>query len=160
MQNYKIVSRLGEGTYSEVMRAIHVPSGRAFAIKCIKKSYKTLEEVNSLAEIRALRKMRGHPHIVQLQEILYANQRLALVLELLEMNLYEAIKDRRSYLSESKILNWMFELLQALEYMHRNGIFHRDVKPENLLLLGDELKLADLGSCGSTETNRPLTEVR
>ena len=73
--------------------------------------------------------------------------RLALVFELMEMNLYEAIKGRTNYLPEQRVKYYIYQLLKAIEHMHRNGIFHRDIKPENILLNGDLVKLADLGSC-------------
>ena len=47
----------------------------------------------------------------------------------MEMNLYEAIKGRQSYLSEQKVKYYFFQLMKAIEHMHRNGIFHRDIKP-------------------------------
>ena len=65
----------------------------------------------------------------------------------MEMNLYEAIKDRKNYLPEKRVKKWIYQVLKALDYMHRNGIFHRDIKPENILLRDDQVKLADLGSC-------------
>lgn len=124
----------------------------------MKRTFQSLEDVNKLQEIRALRILRGHPHIVQLREVLFDDKRLAIVFELLEMNLYEAIKDRHSFLPEWRVTKWMHELLQAIDYMHKHGIFHRDVKPENLLLIEDVLKLADLGSCCSISNKPPLTE--
>lgn len=124
--------------------------------------------------------------------------RLALVFELMEMNLYEAIKGRTTYLPESRVKFYMYQLLKAIEHMHRNGIFHRDIKPyvktdrhfflpcvlsfslnswcnqlhcffiptvvvllvtsENILLSGDTIKLADLGSCRGLYSKPPLTE--
>ena len=45
------------------------------------------------------------------------------------MNLYEAIKGRKSYLPESKVKNWIYQLIVAIEHMHSKGIFHRDIKP-------------------------------
>lgn len=55
--------------------------------------------------------------------------RLALVFELMEMNLYEAIKGRTNYLPEQRVKFYIYQLLKAIEHMHRNGIFHRDIKP-------------------------------
>ena len=76
----------------------------------------------------------------------------------MEMNLYEAIKDRKKFLPEKKAKSWIFQTLKALEFMHRNGIFHRDIKPENILLCNNQIKLADLGSCKGMYSKPPFTE--
>ena len=158
MQNYRILSKKGEGTFSEVMRAVNLKSQKQYAIKCMKRRLSSIDEVNRLFEIQALRKLAGHPHIVQLYEVLFEDRRLAIVFELMDMNLYEAIKDRKQYLPESRVRKWMYQLFVALEYMHSNFLFHRDVKPENLLVVGEVLKLADLGSCCPSNSNQPFTE--
>ena len=76
----------------------------------------------------------------------------------MDMNLYEAIKDRKKYLSERKAKSWIYQTLKALDFMHRNGIFHRDIKPENILIRNDQIKLADLGSCKGIYSKPPFTE--
>lgn len=160
MHKYRLVSKKGEGTFSEVLKAQSIKTGKSYAIKCMKNHFDSVEQVNNLREIQALRRLAAHPNMIKLHEVLYDEPtgRLALVFELMEMNLYEAIKGRRHYLPELKVKQWMFEVLKALDYMHRNGIFHRDVKPENLLLLDDEIKLADLGSCRGIYSKQPFTE--
>ena len=55
--------------------------------------------------------------------------RLALVFELMERNMYENIKDRKTYLPPQKIKNYVFQLLKSIDHMHKLGIFHRDIKP-------------------------------
>jgi renal tumor antigen len=47
----------------------------------------------------------------------------------MECNLYEHIKGRKAQLKGDKIRHYMFQLLKALDHMHSNGIFHRDIKP-------------------------------
>ena len=76
----------------------------------------------------------------------------------MDMNLYEAIKDRKKYLPEKRAKSWIYQTLKALEFMHRNGIFHRDIKPENILIRNDQVKLADLGSCKGMYSKSPFTE--
>lgn len=160
MHKYRLISKKGEGTFSEVFRAQSIQTGRQVAIKCMKTRFSSLEQVNNLREIQALRRLCPHPHIVKLLEILYdePSGRLALVFELMNMNLYEWIKQRKHYLPEKKVKAYMFQLLKALEHMHRKGVFHRDIKPENVLLNEDSLKLADFGSCKGVYSKHPYTE--
>ncbi|XP_028352214.1 MAPK/MAK/MRK overlapping kinase isoform X2 [Physeter macrocephalus] len=76
----------------------------------------------------------------------------------MDMNIYELIRGRRHPLSEKKIMHYMYQLCKSLDHMHRNGIFHRDVKPENILIKQDVLKLGDFGSCRSIYSKQPYTE--
>mmetsp|Transcript_117233 Transcript_117233/g.304328 ORF Transcript_117233/g.304328 Transcript_117233/m.304328 type:complete len:427 (+) Transcript_117233:117-1397(+) len=160
MHKYRLVSKKGEGTFSEVLKAQSIKSGKYVAIKCMKNHFDSTDQVNNLREIQALRRLAGHPNIIKLHEILYDEPtgRLALVFELMDMNLYEAIKGRRHYLPEQKVKQYVYELMKALDHMHRNGIFHRDVKPENMLLADEVVKLADLGSCRGVYSRQPYTE--
>ena len=60
-----------------------------------------------------------------MHEVLYDEPtgRLALVFELMDMNMYEAIKGRRHYLPESKVKFYMYQVIKAIDHMHKNGIF-------------------------------------
>lgn len=79
-------------------------------------------------------------------------------MELFDMNLYEAIKDRKNYLKPKLIQWYTYQLLKAIDFTHKNGIFHRDLKPENILLKDYHLVLADLGSCKPIKARNPYTE--
>ncbi|KAF6024165.1 MOK [Bugula neritina] len=159
-QKYRILSKKGEGTFSEVLKCQLKQDGSYWACKKMKQRYDSLEQVNNLREIQALRRLGNHPNVLKLEEVIYDKKSgtLVLVCELLEMNIYEMIKGKRHYLPEKKVKNYMYQLLKSIDYMHRNGIFHRDVKPENILVKDDLLKLADFGSCRSVYSKHPYTE--
>lgn len=88
--------------------------------------------MNNLREIQALRRLSPHPGVVKLIEVLYDQPtgRLALVFELMDMNIYELIRGRRQHLPEARVKGYMYQLIRSIEHMHRHGIFHRDIKPE------------------------------
>ena len=160
MHKYKLHGKKGEGTFSEVLKAQDIKTGKLVAIKCMKNHFDSVEQVNRLREIQALRRLSPHPNIIKLHEVLYdrSTGRLALVFELMEMNIYEMIRHRKQYLPEDKILHLMYQLVKGIDHMHKNGIFHRDIKPENILVLNDALKLADFGSCRGIYSKQPFTE--
>lgn len=160
MHKYRLISKKGEGTFSEVLKAQSVKNGQYVAIKCMKNHFQSIEQVNNLREIQALKRLNPHQNIVRLQEVLFdkATGRLALVFELMDMNIYELIRGRKTYLSERRIKLYMFQLMKAMDHMHRNGIFHRDIKPENILIVDDKLKVADYGSCRGIFSKPPYTE--
>ncbi len=165
MRKYRLVAKKGEGTFSEVLKAQNVKDGRYHAIKCMKNRFESIDQVNNLREIQALRRLSPHEHIISLEEVLYDQPtgRLALVFELMDANLYELIRGRRHYLNPQLIKSYMWQLLKSLDHMHKKGIFHRDIKPENILIesssdIGRGLKLADFGSCRGIYSKQPYTE--
>ncbi|KAM8781868.1 MAPK/MAK/MRK overlapping kinase [Rhynchonycteris naso] len=160
MKNYKAIGKIGEGTFSKVMKMQSLSDGGYYACKQMKQHFESMEQVNSLREVQALRCLSPHPNIITLHEVVFDRKSgsLALICELMDMNIYELIRGRRHPLSEKKIMHYMYQLCRSLDHIHRNGIFHRDVKPENILIKQDVLKLGDFGSCRSVYSKQPYTE--
>lgn len=159
-QRYRILGKKGEGTFSEVLKCQHIKDGNFFAMKRMKQRYTSIDQINNLREIQAMRRLSPHDNIVELKEVLFNKKTgiLSLICELMDQNLYELIRGRKSYLPESDIRSYMFQLCKSIEHLHKNGIFHRDVKPENVLLRAEKVKLGDFGSCRSVFSKQPYTE--
>ncbi|XP_053157309.1 MAPK/MAK/MRK overlapping kinase isoform X4 [Hemicordylus capensis] len=157
---YKTIGKIGEGTFSDVLKIQSLKDGRYYACKQMKQHFESIDRVNNLREIQALRRLNPHPNILTLHEVIYDKKAgaVALICELMDMNVYELIKGRKKPLPEKRIMHYMYQLCKSLDHMHRNGIFHRDVKPENILIKQDLLKLGDFGSCRSTHSKQPYTE--
>jgi renal tumor antigen len=65
-----MIKKLGEGAFSEVFKAQAINTGEFVAIKCIKKTYTNKETIDSLREIRALKRLSTHKNIIRLLEVL------------------------------------------------------------------------------------------
>ncbi|KAF0875304.1 MOK kinase, partial [Crocuta crocuta] len=158
--DYKAIGKIGEGTFSEVMKMQSLRDGSYYACKQMKQHFESIEQVNNLREIQALRRLNPHPNILTLHEVVFDRKSgsLALICELMDMNIYELIRGIRHPLPEKKIMRYMYQLCKSLDHMHRNGIFHRDIKPENILIKQDVLKVGDFGSCRSVYSKQPYTE--
>ncbi|NXC46003.1 MOK kinase, partial [Penelope pileata] len=157
---YKPVGKIGEGTFSDVLKMLSLRDGKYYACKRMKQHFESIQQVNNLSEIKALRRLCPHPNILMLHEVVFDKKAgsLSLICELMDMNIYELIKGRRKPLPEKKIKNYMYQLCKSLDHIHRNGIFHRDVKPENILIKQNTLKLGDFGSCRTIDSKQPYTE--
>lgn len=111
-----MLAKKGEGTFSEVLKAQCIKTSKYVAIKCMKSNFNSIDQVTSLREIQALQRLSPHPNVVKLLEVLYDQPtgRLALVFELMDMNIYELIRGRRNYVAEDRIKSYMYQLMKGL----------------------------------------------
>ncbi|XP_071353902.1 MAPK/MAK/MRK overlapping kinase-like isoform X4 [Trachinotus anak] len=160
MHCYKLIKKIGEGTFSEVVKTQSLKDGKFYACKTMKQTINSLEQANNLREVQAMKRLSPHANIIQLHELIFDKETgtVSLICELMEMNIYEFIQGRQTPLPDHTIKNYMYQLCKSLEHMHSCGIFHRDVKPENILIKQNVLKLGDFGSCRSVYSKPPHTE--
>lgn len=160
MDRYKITKNLGDGTYGSVVQATSTKTNEIVAIKKMKKKFTNWEECMTLREIKSLRKL-NHPNIIKLKEVIKVNDELNLVFEYLEENLYQLYTSYRTSnkkMPESLIKSLIYQILIALSFMHKNGFFHRDMKPENLLTHNGLLKICDFGLAREIRSRPPFTD--
>lgn len=112
----------------------------------------------ALREIKSLRKL-NQSNIVKLKEVIRVNDDLYFVFEYLDQNVYQLIKDRTTELPEQQLKSIVWQTLKGMEYMHKHGFFHRDMKPENLLANADgDVKVADFGLAREIRSRPPFTD--
>ena len=134
---YRKLEKLGEGTYGIVYKAQNLQTHEIVAIKMIKLE-KEDDGVPSTAirEISLLKNLK-HPNVVELKEILFSKDKLYLVFEYLEYDLKKYMKKKGTALPAQQVQSFTFQILQSLVFLHSNRIFHRDLKPQNLLISDD-----------------------
>ncbi|GAA28154.2 serine/threonine-protein kinase ICK [Clonorchis sinensis] len=124
----------------------------------MKKKFFSWDECLNLREVKTLKRL-NHPNIVKLREVIRENDELFFVFEYMRENLYEMIKRRTKLFPEEAVRNIMWQVLDGLAFMHKQGFFHRDMKPENLLCNGpDTVKLADFGLAREIRSQPPYTD--
>ena len=145
---YTLGITLGEGAFAKVKLATHIITKEKVAIKIIDKS-KLLNDDFDIQrvkkEISILKKLR-HKNIIQLYEILESKHYLYIAMEYCEgRELFDYIVKRKK-LSEKEACKFFQQLINGVEYLHKQGIIHRDLKPENILLDNNlNIKISDFG---------------
>ncbi|CAA0824452.1 Mitogen-activated protein kinase 9 [Striga hermonthica] len=147
---YEIEEVVGKGSYGVVAAAVDTHTGEKVAIKKINNIFEHVSEATRiLREIKLLRLLR-HPDIVEIKHIMLPPCRrefkdIYVVFELMETDLHHVIKTNDD-LTPGHHQFFLYQLLRALKYIHSANVFHRDLKPKNILANADcKLKICDFG---------------
>ncbi|RDB30566.1 putative cyclin-dependent kinase 9 [Hypsizygus marmoreus] len=150
--DYSVTTKLGEGTFGEVHKAIHNSTGNAVALKRIlMHNEKEGMPVTALREIKILKAL-NHPCIIEILDMFVVRSSakdslsVYMVFPYMDHDLAGLLENDRVKLQPSHIKLYMKQLLEGTEYMHRNNILHRDMKAANLLISNaGSLRIADFG---------------
>jgi serine/threonine protein kinase len=144
---YQVTERLGTGGYGEVWKA-EAPGGLQKAIKFI---YGYLSDEKATRELKALQRIKEirHPFLLSLERIEIVDGQLLIVTELADASLkdrFQACLDAgMAAIPRDELLAYLHDAADALDFLSEKTLQHLDVKPENLLLVGGRMKVADFG---------------
>ena len=160
LKGYQFIERLGQGGFGVVYRATQLSMGREVAIKAILPVHaNTREFIQSFEKEAQLVARLEHPHIVPLIDYWRDPDGAYLVMRYLRAGSLRQ-RMRKGRIPGDQILTILDHVASALDLAHRNGVVHRDVKPENILLDGDQnAYLSDFG-VAEESTSKPDGGIR
>ena len=169
MNGFKILNKIGEGSFSTVLKVQRKKDGNIYALKRVKfAKLSDKEKSNALNEIRILASI-NNKNIISYKEAFFdeIDSSLDIVMEYAdEGDLFQLITEKKktkTHFSEEEIWNTLIQLLNGLKSLHELNILHRDLKSANVFLFkGGIVKLGDLNvskvtrkGMGYTQTGTP-----
>src|SRR4051812_21483326 len=162
---YRLIAPLGRGGFGEVWKCV-APGGLLKAIKFVHGSTHSLDHAAPAdEELRAIERVKTvrHPFILSMERVEVVDGELVIVCELADRSLADVLADRRAGgkqgIARGALLAYLRETAEALDVMHvRHGLQHLDVKPQNLFLVSDHVKVGDFGlvqNLAGTDPTRP-----
>ena len=144
---YEILEKIGEGGMAVVYKAFCHRLSRFVAVKIMREEMAADEEFKRrfCAESHAIA-MLSHPNIVAVYDVSHSYDVEYIVMELVDGITLKQYMDKRGAISWKEALHFTKQITKALAHAHSRGIIHRDIKPQNIMLLKDgTIKVADFG---------------
>jgi serine/threonine-protein kinase len=149
----KILYQIGAGAFARVYRAIHRETGGMLAVKVLRNRFSAdaSKQAAFLREGEMGRTLR-HPHIVAVEDVGHEGGITYITLEFVEGQTLRQLVKIRGALDLQRSLELIHQLLSGLEFAHRRGVTHRDLKASNVVVSATGVaKLADFGLAGVDE---------
>lgn len=156
--DYTIIKQLGRGSSAVVYLAIQNQLNRKVALKVISTAGLTAIERSRFQREALILARLEHPNIVPVFELseLPESHRYMMVMRYLTGG---TLSDKLEHLTLRECIDILRQLASALDYAHRQGYLHRDIKPDNILFDGSQAVLTDFGVARATESRTNLTQT-
>ena len=157
---YEILERIGTGGMAVVYKAKCHYLNRLVAIKILKSDLAQDEDFRRRfnAESQAVAQL-SHPNIVSVYDVSKGGDVEYIVMELIDGITLKQYMEKRGQLSWRESLHFITQIMRALSHAHSRGIVHRDIKPQNIMVLRDgSVKVADFGIACLENSAQTLTQ--
>ncbi|RWS30820.1 hypothetical protein B4U80_04311 [Leptotrombidium deliense] len=157
---YEMYKTIGKGNFALVKLAKHCLTKTKVAIKIIDKRQLDCENMKKIwREIEIMKKIEKHENLIRLYQVMQTKRYLMLCLEYADGGEIFDYLVTNGKMNEKKAKKYFKQILNAIDYLHKNNIVHRDLKAENLLLSknGKIVKLADFGFSNYFQSNSLLS---
>lgn len=158
---YELREIIGVGGMAVVYKAYDSIDDRIVAVKILKEEFVRNDEFRRRFknESKAIAVL-SHPNIVKVYDVSFGDQLQYIVMEYINGIPLKRYIERRGVLSYSDAVHFTIQILRALQHAHEKGIIHRDIKPQNIMLLQDgTIKVADFGIARfSASQQRTMTD--
>jgi tRNA A-37 threonylcarbamoyl transferase component Bud32 len=150
----KLLYQIGAGAFARVYRAIHRDTGAMLAVKVLRKRFAADAEKRAAFQREGeMGRLLRHPNIVAIEDVGVEHGAAYLVMEFIEGGTLREVVKIRGALDAARGLDLVQQLLAGLEYAHRRGVAHRDLKASNVLVAASGVaKLVDFGLARVDET--------
>lgn len=146
IENYFIECKLNAGGFGQVYRAVHQKSKMPVAIKIIDSSRLRLPKERRQLEIEiGILESIKHPNVIQFIEYFATNDQHFIVTELADEGDLHDYVAKKDTISEEEGLGIFRQIVAGVEYLHSNGLYHRDLKMENFVICNSIIKIIDFG---------------
>lgn len=158
---YKLIRKLGHGGMADVFLGVQETLQREVAIKILVPNLFRDEQfaLRFVKEARTAAQM-AHPNIITVHDIGRVQDTYFIVMEYLQESLHDRIKSQGGTLSPGEALSIVRMVSAALDYAHRKGFIHRDIKPDNIMFRSDGTAvLVDFGIARAVDSTTQLTQT-
>ncbi|KAJ1978571.1 hypothetical protein H4R35_001852 [Dimargaris xerosporica] len=156
LQQYDLKHTVGTGNFSVVKLAIKKSTGHRYACKVIRKKKFSMQPkaLRSFSREVTILKTLFHPNVIRYHAVMEDKHYLCILTEFIQGGDLQAHIASKERLDEPEARGIFYQLCSAVHYLHTNGITHRDLKPDNVMLADSVVKLTDFGvaKCISDQT--------